>query len=132
MVAHPRGVVAFSPWADLTCSGETMATNADQDIECTRESLEQMAGWYANGHPLDDPRLSPALSPAGIPPLIAFVGSDEVLLSDARRVTAGEDAEIVVGDGMQHIWPIWVGAFPEAGSAMAHAGEWVRHQAAVA
>ncbi|HEX7345521.1 MAG TPA: alpha/beta hydrolase fold domain-containing protein, partial [Candidatus Limnocylindrales bacterium] len=115
------GVIAFSPWADLTCSGSTMTTNADRDIECTPESLRQMAQWYAGGHSPADRRLSPALDPSGIPPLIAFAGSDEVLLDDARRVTAETDATLVVAEQMQHIWPIWVGAFPEADAAMQRA-----------
>lgn len=121
-----QGVIAFSPWADLTCSGATMSTNADRDIECTPESLRQMAGWYAAGHDLADPKLSPALHPAGIPPIIAFAGSEEILLDDARRVTSGVDATLVVGDGMQHVWPIWAGAFPEADDALQLAGRWLR------
>ncbi len=121
-----RGVIAFSPWADLTCSGATMTTNADRDIECTPASLRQMADWYAAGGDLTDPKLSPALHPAGIPPIIAFAGTEEVLLDDARRVTTGADATLVVGDGMQHVWPIWAGAFPEADAALQRAGGWLR------
>ncbi len=30
------GIVALSPWADLTCSGETITSRAAADIECTR------------------------------------------------------------------------------------------------
>ena len=123
---HAQGAVAFSPWADLTCSGRSMIDNAAVDIECTHDSLAQMAGWYAGDTALDDPRLSPALNPAGIPPIIAFVGSVEVLLDDARRVTQGAAATLVVAEGMQHTWPIWVGAFPEADSAMRQAGAWLR------
>ena len=121
-----RGVIAFSPWADLTCSGGTMTTNVHRDIECTPASLRQMADWYAARHDRADPKLSPALHPAGIPPLIAFAGTEEVLLDDARRVTAGADATLVIGDGMQHVWPIWVGAFPEADAAVQRAGRWLR------
>lgn len=121
-----RGVIAFSPWADLACSGATMASNVHRDIECTPASLGQMADWYAAGHPLDDPRLSPALHPAGIPPIIAFAGTEEILLDDARRVAVGADATLVIGDGMQHVWPIWSGVFPEADAAIQHAGRWLR------
>lgn len=124
------GVVAFSPWADLSCSGESMVSNAARDIECSRASLEEMAGWYATDHSLDDPRLSPALKPDGIPPILAFVGSEEVLRDDAVRVTRGRDATLVIGEGMQHVWPIWVGAFPEAGAAIQKADTWLREHAA--
>jgi acetyl esterase/lipase len=128
----PAGVVLFSPWGDLTCSGATMAENAAVDIECTRESLLEMAGWYAGRHDAADPRLSPVFAPnRALPPLLAFAGSDEILLDDARRLAAtSSDGSLVVGDGMQHVWPIWVGVFPEAGEAIARAGTWVRERSA--
>ncbi|WP_322411116.1 alpha/beta hydrolase fold domain-containing protein [Microbacterium invictum] len=122
------GLVLFSPWGDLTCSGDTMAENAAVDIECTRDSLLEMGGWYAGTHDRHDPRISPALAATdSLPPLLAFAGSDEILLDDARRlVTRSVRGDLVVGDGMQHVWPIWVGVFPEAGEAMARAGAWIR------
>ncbi|NYF16880.1 acetyl esterase/lipase [Microbacterium sp. AK009] len=122
------GLVLFSPWGDLTCSGDTMASNAAVDIECTRDSLLEMAGWYAAGTEPHDPRLSPVFSPPdALPPLLAFAGSDEILLDDARRLVArSTDGELVVGEGMQHVWPIWFGVFPEAGQAIATSGTWIR------
>jgi epsilon-lactone hydrolase len=49
----PAGIVALSPWTDLSCSGESMITRAAADIECTRAGLLEMAGWYLGG---GDPR----------------------------------------------------------------------------
>lgn len=107
-----------------------MISNADRDIACTQASLTEMAGWYAAGADVKDRRLSPAFAePSTLPALLAFVGSEEILIDDARRLTAAAaDSTIVVGDGMQHIWPIWVGAFPEAGDAMARAGAWIKER----
>jgi acetyl esterase/lipase len=128
----PRGVVAFSPWADLTCSGASFADHADRDIECTADSLLEMAGWYASGTDPRDPLLSPVFAaPIAFPPLLAFVGSEEVLLDDAARMVrasggAGNDATLVIGAGMQHVYPIWCGAFPEAGQAIDQTGAWLR------
>lgn len=133
-VGDAAGVIAFSPWADLTCSGATMGANAARDIECTRESLLEMAGWYAAGHDPADPLLSPVFAdPAALPPMIVFVGDEEVLLDDARRLTEGADDRILeVGEGMQHVYPIWTGVFPEAGEAIATAGAWAHDVLAAA
>ena len=122
------GVVAFSPWADLTCSSPSMISNADRDIECTQASLTEMAGWYAADTDVTDPRLSPVFcAPSEVPALLVFVGSEEILLDDARRLASvAADSTVIIADGMQHIWPIWVGAFPEAGQAMTQAGAWIR------
>jgi monoterpene epsilon-lactone hydrolase len=38
-IQMPAGIVAISPWADLTCSGESMTSRATTDLECTRASL---------------------------------------------------------------------------------------------
>jgi monoterpene epsilon-lactone hydrolase len=45
-ISLPAGIVTLSAWADLTCSGETMTTQASRDIECSRAGLLEMAGWY--------------------------------------------------------------------------------------
>jgi epsilon-lactone hydrolase len=126
------GCVAMSPWADLRCTSETMRAHADVDIMCSRESLRQMADWYLDGDDPADPLASPATADlGGLPPLLALVGSDEVLMDDAWRLVrgtaeAGTDAILFVGAGMQHVWPTWAGAFPEADAAIALIGDWVR------
>jgi len=36
------------------------------------------------------------------------------------------DATAFIAAGMQHVFPIWAGAFPEADAAIALIGDWVR------
>ncbi len=130
----PAGIVAVSPWADLTCSGASMTDNAGRDIECSREGLLQMAGWYLNGAGPAQPLASPVFgSFADMPPLLCLVGSDEVLLDDSLRLAramavAGRSATVRVTAGMQHVFPIWAGAFPEANRAIENVGAWVDDQ----
>jgi acetyl esterase/lipase len=131
---RPAGVVAMSPWADLACTGRTMETQKDVDCEATRPGLLEMAGWYLAGK---DPR-TPLASPVyahfdGMPPLLAVVGGNEILLDDAVRLVratgqAGINASLHVGGGMQHVFPIWKGAFPEADAAIALIGDWITAQ----
>ena len=122
------GIVAISPWADLTCSGESITSRAAVDIECTRAGLLEMAGWYMNGADPSQPLASPVFADlAGLPPLLCVVGGDEILLDDSVRLVrnagiAGIDATLFIAAGMQHIFPIWAGAFPEADAAIALVG----------
>ena len=130
------GIVAISPWADLTCSGESMTSRAAVDIECTRAGLLDMASTYLHGADPAQPLASPVLADlTGLPPLLCLVGDDEVLLDDSVRLVrnagvAGTDGTLSITAGMQHVFPIWAGAFPEADAAIRLIGDWVRRRAA--
>ena len=130
----PAGGVGISPWADLTCTGASMQERASADLECTRASLLEMAGWYMAGADPRQPLASPAFANfSGLPPLLCVVGGDEVLLDDSVRLVrgagaAGTDATLFVGAGMQHVFPIWAGVFPEADAAIRLIGGWVRER----
>ena len=127
----PAGGVPISPWADLTCSGASFATRASADICVTREGLLAMAADYLHGVDARDPEASPAFADVtGLPPLFVLVGGDEVLLDDAIDLArnggvAGSGATLYVGAGMQHVFPIYAGAMPEADAAIAAIGAWV-------
>ena len=59
-----------------------------------------------------DRYLSPVFADlSGLSPLLLFAGEHEVLLDDAVRVgeaatRAGTPAQVVIGGGMQHDWPL--------------------------
>jgi len=130
------GVVALSPWVDLTCGGESMTSRAASDFMCSRASLLEMAATYLNGADPQQPLVSPLFADlTGLPPILCLVGGDEVLLDDSVRLVrsarmAGVDATAFIAAGMQHIFPIWSGAFPEADAAIALIGDWVRARTA--
>lgn len=126
------GMVALSPWVDLTCSGESMTSRAAVDILCTREALLELAGCYLAGADPRQPLASPLFADlTGLPPVLCLVGSDEVLLDDTLRLVrqagvAGVEMTVSIVPGMQHVFPIWSGVFPEADSAIAQIGAWIR------
>ena len=128
----PAGVVALSPWVDLTCGGDSMDDRPQADLECARAGLLEMAAWYLAGADPRDPLASPVFADLSrLPPILCLAGGDEVLLDDSIRLVraagiAGTDATLVIAAGMQHVYPIWAGAFPEADAAIALIGEWVR------
>jgi epsilon-lactone hydrolase len=128
----PAGGVAISPWVDLACTGETLKANATVDLTVTKVSLQRMAGQYLHGADPRTPLASPLYADlSSLPPLIVVVGGDEALLDDSVRLAraagmAGVDTTLHIGAGMQHIFPIYCGAIPEADAAVAMIGEWIR------
>lgn len=81
----PCGLIAISPWVDLTGSGESYETNKDADPSLTRELLEFYADCYTTDR--TDPLVSPLFGDMqGMPPSLLFAGGDEILLDDTRAL----------------------------------------------
>jgi acetyl esterase/lipase len=128
----PGAAVCFSPWTDLACTGETLASKASEDPIVSRPLLEQLAQTYLAGA---DPR-SPLASPLyadlrGLPPLLVQVGTAETLLDDSRRLAdrcreAGVEVSLEEWEGMPHVWHFFVSFLPEAQQAIARAGQFLR------
>jgi monoterpene epsilon-lactone hydrolase len=123
----PDGAILLSPWTDLSASGASVDTNQKHDRWLTRAHLTEWGRYYAG---TTDPR-TPLLSPlfadlTGLPPLLVFVGEDEILMDDARRIVtfaarAGTDARLIVGERMQHDFPLtlpWLGESRRAWQTM--------------
>ena len=81
----PNGIVAISPWVDLTNSGASYETNKEKDPSITKQILDFFARSYT-AEP-EEPYASPLLGDLqGLPPSLIFVGGDEILLSDSQRL----------------------------------------------
>ncbi|MFY3745589.1 alpha/beta hydrolase [Anaeromyxobacter sp. Red801] len=104
-------VAAMSPWIDLTVSGESMASRADQDPILSKETLGNAATLYLEGRSPGDPRVDVlGADLSGLPPVRVHVGDAEVLLDDSVRFARkaerdGLDAEVHVWQGMIHVFP---------------------------
>lgn len=126
------GVAVFSPWTDLTLSGESLQARAAADPIFTRDNLAQNAQLYLSGANPHDPRVSPLLGQlAGLPPVQIHVGEDEVLLDDARRYgdrarQVGGQVEVHVWEGMAHVFPASVGMLEAADRGLALAGAFLK------
>lgn len=133
---QPAGAVLISPWLDLTLSGASYTTNAETDFMESRDLLLEMRQHYLGAQ---DPR-SPLVSPlfadvSGLPPLLVYAGSDELLVDDAIRLAerlrqVGGAVELQIGEGFWHTWPITatLRPFPEGTQALEHIGAFVRSQ----
>ncbi|WP_236795162.1 alpha/beta hydrolase [Amycolatopsis sp. GM8] len=131
----PAAIVAFSPGVDATRTGESMTTKADADPLLDRASLDRMSGFYIVDQDRRDPLLSPAVTAdlTGLPPMLVQVGTNEMLLDDARRLAVrASDAEVdVVLDitaKVPHVFQSFVGVLDEAGEALDRAALFLRQR----
>lgn len=107
----PGGLIAMSPWTDLTSSGESYETNRDVDPNMTVEQLQFYTRCYTT-----DPK-NPLASPIfgnleGLPPSLIFVGGDEIMLSDAadmhkNLLAAGCKSRLVVAPERWHAYVLY-------------------------
>jgi len=131
----PAAGVFVSPMADFTLSGESIKTRVDRDPIASEPMLAGLGALYAGGEPLDSRYLSPAIADlTGLPPLLVLVGSEEILHDDATRLVAGAtaaggQAELIVGEGQFHIWPLFAPILTEGQEALDAIGEFVRRHA---
>lgn len=123
----PASAACFSPWTDLTATGESIHGNDGRCAMFRPENMTDFATCYLGGASPSDPAASPAFARLGqLPPLLLQVGSTELLLDDARRVhesiqRAGGTSEFVVFDDVFHCWQMLDGVVPEARSALRQA-----------
>jgi acetyl esterase/lipase len=120
-LALPAAGVSLSAWFDMESLGDTFQTNARADPLIAIEGNLAMARDYLGPdgdrrHPLANPLFAEL---AGLPPLFIRSGSREVLLSDARRLTAllreaGVEVDWEAVEGMVHMWYLYVDFLPEA------------------
>ena len=82
----PGGIIAISPWTDLTLSGSSYEEN-DEDSSISREQLEFYARCY--GGEGEDPLVSPLFGDlTHMPPSLIFAAENERMLSDAEDMAA--------------------------------------------
>jgi monoterpene epsilon-lactone hydrolase len=123
-VALPASAFAISPWTDMACSAESFDSQAEVDPLLTRRSLKEMGDAYLADSDARDPLASPHYGNlAGLPPLLIHVGSDEVLLDDAKTLhehalAAGVASSLEVWDGMIHVWHMFHPMLPEGDAAI--------------
>ena len=88
---------------------------------------------YLHGGDLHDPRAAPLHADfSGFPPLLIQVGTREILLDDAKRVTAsaraaGVDVVLEEGEGLTHVWQLYPHV-PESIDAVERIGRFVLKQ----
>lgn len=128
----PAGIVAMSPWTDLTISGESYEKNYEIDpiFGNTREGL-----LFDSPYAKDEEKTSPYVSPlfgdfTGFPPMLIQVGDQEMLMSDSISVAdkaknAGVKVKLSVYEGMFHVFQTAMRFIPESGKAWNEVGRFL-------
>lgn len=112
----PRGIIALSPWSDLTLSGSSYEFNRHNDPSMSEKRLR----FYSEGYTMHpkEPYASPLFGDlAGLPPSLILVGGHEIMLSDSmllheRLLSCGCKSELDIAPEMWHVYLMY--DIPEA------------------
>ena len=128
----PAAAVLLSPFLDVTGSGDSMQTRAEQDPWFSPDDLPIIADHYCEPHQRRFPLVSPVFADVeGLPPMFIQVGDDEILLSDSERladacVAAGIDVELQVWPEMWHVFQFCTRKMPESRQAIDKMGNYIQ------
>ena len=126
----PAGVFCFSPWLDLTLSGDSVIKNMHLDPILSGKILEKYVNYYIGNHHADDPLVSPLFGDLkSLPPIHLQSGRNEILLGDSfrfyeRAVKAGVDVNLKIWDDMFHVFQL-ISFFPETKESLMLVSEFV-------
>ena len=126
----PGRLVLFSPWTDMTASGDSYSQREELDPMLTKQYIQSVRSAYAPDGDYSHPSLSPLFADlAGLPPTLIQVGEREILYSDSEQlqhalIAAGVPCVLQSWPGMWHVFQM----FPvkSAGEAMAALSDFLR------
>jgi len=128
----PAAAVGLSPWLDLALTGPSLELNAEADSMLNADKAPKLVEYYLAGADPRTPYASPLYGdPAGLPPTLLQVGSDEILRDDAVRMAeklraAGCHVELEIWPRMPHVWHLFAPMMPEARQAIERIGTFLQ------
>ena len=119
----PCALVLICPWLETVASHPDQIRIERRDAILTLAGISEAGALYAGALPATDPRVSPIHADwHGLPPILAFGGGDDILVTDARALKVKlPSVEYVEKSGMIHDWPLF--SFPESRSAQKQMAE---------
>ncbi|MFP4021272.1 MAG: alpha/beta hydrolase [Halanaerobium sp.] len=124
----PKALILASPWTDLAAEGKSYQNKIEADAffgypEAEKAPRYPLPLTYAGDQNLKDPYLSPAYADlGGLPPILIQTGSEEILLSDSKKIAEkaeeeGVEVEFIEYKGMYHNFYILTPSIPESREA---------------
>ena len=127
----PLLVICMSPLIDVEGTGESVIANAKRDPWLKVEAKNIFKYYIGQNNPCN-PLISPLYADyKNFPPLLIFVGGDEIMLSDSTRLAekarnAGVDVQIKIWEGMWHVFPFFAPFVPESLQAITEIGDFIK------
>lgn len=126
----PRRIILFSPWTDMTSSGESYQRCEKADPMVSLPYIQAVRNAYAPGQDWSRPEFSPLFGDfTGFPPTLIQVGGLEVLYSDSaalhqRLQEASVPSVLECWPDMWHVFQM----FPlrQSGEAMEKVADFLR------
>jgi acetyl esterase/lipase len=128
----PASGICLSPWTDLACRYQSHKLNASAESMLNPAALRNLGEHHIGDNDPKNPLISPAFADlTGLPPLLVFVGSREILLDDARAIKrnakkAGVSLRYREWKDMPHVFPLFHQFLPEGRKAIAEIALFVR------
>jgi acetyl esterase/lipase len=129
----PSALVLWSPWADISETGDTYVTLRDAEPYYTYEQvLGPAALAYADAADHRHPHVSPVYGDfaRGFPPTLIQGGTREIFLSNFVRLyqaldQAGQTVKLDIYEGMPHVFVPTLPRSAESQAAIAKVRDWV-------
>ncbi len=127
----PTAGILLSPWADLTCKGESLKTNA-KFSPFGPILVQIMANAYLNKEKPTNPFTSPVFADLkGLPPLLIQAGSIEILLDDSilladKAKSAGVSVNLEIWEGMTHVFHNFGDNLPDSRIALKNISKFIQ------
>jgi acetyl esterase/lipase len=132
----PGGALLFCPWVDLSSTVLVSLAASDEQVAILLEQVRSHVGAYLDGHPPDDPVISPLTADlSGLPPMLIQAATGDPQREDAHRLAErarahGVEAQLELYPADTHGFQTFWSFLPEAMEGLAQAGRFVREIAA--
>jgi epsilon-lactone hydrolase len=130
-MALPGGAALLCPGVDLTFEYVDELPSEPQPA-LSLEQLRSFVASYLDGHPIDDPLVSPLYGDlTGLPPMLIQGGIGDVMVEDAQRLAErarshGVDTRLELYPVTTHDFQVFWSFLPEAADALQQAGTFAR------
>ncbi len=110
---QPGRLVLFSPWTDMSASGDSYTQREELDPMLTNRYIQSVRSAYAPNADYCHSKLSPLFADlSGLPPTLIQVGEREILYSDSERLrnaltTAGVPCVLQSWPDMWHVFQMF-------------------------
>ena len=131
----PRAAALFSPWTDLTNTGDSRVSNNKKCAMFYADGITSVANYYvprATPEALKNPLISPVYGDyTGFPPMLIHASEDELLRDDSIRLAdrlreGGVTVSLKIWPTVAHDWQLLYTMVPEGRQSLEQAAVFLK------